>query len=176
VAKVFDLGEEFMNPQVLILMGSDSDYPVMEESVKILNKFGISSEIHVSSAHRSPEKTSRLVAEAPGRGVKVIIAAAGAAAHLPGVVAAGTILPVIGVPLSGTALNGVDALYAIVQMPAGVPVATVAIGKAGAKNAAILAAQMLALSDSALASKLDEFKKEMEKEVEEKDRKLQESL
>jgi 5-(carboxyamino)imidazole ribonucleotide mutase len=163
-----------MNPQVLILMGSDSDYPVMEETVTILNNFGVASEIHVSSAHRSPKKTASLVADAPKRGVRVIIAAAGAAAHLPGVIAAETILPVIGVPLSGTALNGVDALYAIVQMPAGVPVATMAIGKAGAKNAAILAVQMLALADQKLVAKLEAFKLDMEREVEEKDLKLQE--
>jgi 5-(carboxyamino)imidazole ribonucleotide mutase len=163
----------FMNPQVLIIMGSDSDYPVLEETSKILTQFEISHEMRISSAHRSPAKTEALVSGAADRGIKIIIAAAGVAAHLPGVVAAGTILPVIGVPMGGGALNGVDALYAIVQMPGGIPVATMAIGKSGAKNAGIMAVQILALSDVVLASKLVRFRQGMAREVEEKDALLQ---
>jgi len=155
-------------------MGSDSDIPVMEEASKVLQQFGIPFEMRISSAHRCPERTAALAAEAEGRGIKVVIAGAGMAAHLAGVMAAGTILPVIGVPIGGGALGGVDALYSTVQMPGGIPVATVAIGKAGAKNAGLLAVQMLALSDKNLASRLTEFKETMGREVEEKDRLLQE--
>jgi len=155
-------------------MGSDSDIPVMEEASKVLQQFGIPFEMRISSAHRCPERTAALAAEAEGRGIKVVIAGAGMAAHLAGVMAAGTILPVIGVPIGGGALGGVDALYSTVQMPGGIPVATVAIGKAGAKNAGLLAVQMLALSDKNLASRLKEFKETMAREVEEKDRLLQE--
>lgn len=162
-----------MNPKVLIVMGSDSDCPVLEETTQILKQFGIPYEMRIASAHRSPHKTAGLVEGAAERGIQVIIAAAGLAAHLPGVVAAGTILPVIGVPMGGGPLNGVDALYSIVQMPAGIPVATTAIGKAGAKNAALLAAQILALNDTALANKLRAFREQMAEDVEEKDRKLQ---
>jgi len=165
-----------MSGKVLIIMGSDSDYPVLEETARILKQFGVPFEMHVSSAHRSPRKTEELVCGAAERGIKIIIAAAGVAAHLPGVVAAGTILPVIGVPMAGGALNGVDALYSIVQMPAGVPVATMAIGKAGAKNAGILAVQILALEDGALAERLLTFRREMAREVEEKDAKLNRML
>lgn len=161
------------SPLVLILMGSDSDLPVMEESVNVLREFNVPLEIHVASAHRSPEKTHRLAAEAAERGVKVIIAAAGMAAHLAGVVAAATTLPVIGVPMPGGALNGVDALYAMVQMPGGIPVATMAIGKAGARNAALLAVQILALSDPRLARELLDHRRRMAEEVEEKDAELQ---
>src|SRR3954464_173389 len=137
-------------PQVLILMGSDSDAPVMQAAVDTLKEFGISSEMTVASAHRSPERVMRLVGEAPGRGVKVFIVGAGAAAHLGGVVAAHTTLPVIGVPIDSSALKGLDALLSTVQMPPGVPVATVSIGKPGATNAAVLAAQMIALGDAKL--------------------------
>ena len=165
-----------MDSKVLIIMGSDSDYPVLEETAKVLKQFGVPFEMHVSSAHRSPTKTEELVSGAVGQGIKVIIAAAGVAAHLPGVVAAGTILPVIGVPMAGGALNGVDALYSIVQMPGGVPVATMAIGKAGAKNAGILAVQILALADETLAGKLVRYREEMALEVEEKDAKLNRML
>lgn len=165
-----------MSGKILIIMGSDSDYPVLEETAKVLKQFGVPFEMHVSSAHRSPRKTEELVCGAAERGIKVIVAAAGVAAHLPGVVAAGTILPVIGVPMAGGALNGVDALYSIVQMPAGVPVATMAIGKAGAKNAGILAVQILALADAALAERLLTFREEMACEVEEKDAKLNRKL
>lgn len=162
-----------MNPKVLIVMGSDSDCPVLEEATKILEQFDIPYEMRIASAHRSPAKTAALVDGAAERGIQVIIAAAGLAAHLPGVVAAGTILPVIGVPMGGGPLNGVDALYSIVQMPGGIPVATTAIGKPGAKNAALLAAQILALSNSGLGLKLRRYRDEMANEVEEKDRKLQ---
>jgi 5-(carboxyamino)imidazole ribonucleotide mutase len=162
--------------KVLIVMGSDSDIPVMEETAKILQQFGVPFEMRISSAHRCPDKTAQLSAEAEGRGVKVIIAGAGMAAHLAGVMAAGTILPVIGVPIGGGPINGVDALYSTVQMPGGIPVATVAIGKAGAKNAGILAVQMLALSDAALAQQLKAYKESMAQEVESKDRELQVKL
>ncbi len=157
-------------PKVLIVMGSDSDIPVMEKAAKVLEDFAVPFEMRISSAHRCPERTATLAAEAEGRGIRVIIAGAGMAAHLAGVMAAGTILPVIGVPIGGGALNGVDALYSTVQMPGGIPVATVAIGKAGAKNAGILAVQMLALSDERLAERLREYREKMEREVEEKDR------
>jgi 5-(carboxyamino)imidazole ribonucleotide mutase len=160
-------------PLVLIMMGSDSDLSVMEEAAKVLAEFGVSSEVRISSAHRAPKKTGRLAAEAASRGVKVIIAGAGMAAHLAGVVAAETTLPVIAVPMPGGALNGVDALYAMVQMPGGIPVATMAIGKAGAKNAGLLAVQILALSDSSLAGRLLDYKVQMAAEVEEKDAALQ---
>lgn len=166
-----------MDPaKVLIVMGSDSDLPVMEEAAKILRQFGIPFEMRISSAHRCPDTTAQLSATAESRGVKVIIAGAGMAAHLAGVMAAGTILPVIGVPIGGGGLNGVDALHSTVQMPGGIPVATVAIGKAGAKNAGILAVQMLALSEPALALLLKEFKESMAREVAAKDRELQEKL
>ena len=161
------------NPQVLIMMGSDSDLPVMEEVGKMLKQFGVTYEMRISSAHRAPHKTAALAAEAAGRGIRIIIAAAGMAAHLAGVVAAETTLPVIGVPIGGGALNGVDALYAMVQMPGGIPVATMAIGKAGAKNAALFAVQILALCDPDLTGKLVAFRQEMAREVEAKDRELQ---
>jgi len=162
-----------MKAKVLIIMGSDSDYPVLEETAKMLKQFRVPFEMHVSSAHRSPKKTEELVSGAAGRGIKVIIAAAGMAAHLPGVVAAGTTLPVIGVPMGGGALNGVDALYSIVQMPGGIPVATMTIGKSGAKNAGILAVQILALSDQELDKKLMSYRKQMADEVERKDMEMQ---
>lgn len=159
-------------PQVLIVMGSDSDLPVMEEAAKVLKDFGVPWEMRISSAHRCPHRTATLASEAAGRGIKVIIAGAGMAAHLAGVIAAETTLPVIGVPIGGGPLNGVDALYSTVQMPAGIPVATVAIGKSGAKNAGILAVQMLALADSALGEKLSAYKEKMAGEVEAKDASL----
>ncbi len=162
-------------PKVLIVMGSDSDVPVMEKAAKVLKEFGVPCEMRISSAHRCPHRTATLAAEAAGRGISVIIAGAGMAAHLAGVIAAETILPVIGVPIGGGALNGVDALYSTVQMPGGIPVATVAIGKAGAKNAGILAVQMLALADETLAGRLREFKENMAREVEEKDAALRNS-
>ena len=151
---------------VLILMGSDSDAPVMQGAVDILRGMEIACEMTVASAHRSPERVMRLVREAPGRGVKVYIVGAGAAAHLAGVVAAHTTRPVIGVPIDSSALKGMDALLSTVQMPPGVPVATVAIGKPGATNAGVLAAQMIALGDRALAGKLTAYKKKLEEKVE----------
>ena len=163
-------------PLVSILMGSDSDYEVMVEAAKALDQFGIPFEMTVSSAHRTPERTAGIVRSARERGVKVIIAGAGAAAHLAGVVAAETVLPVIAVPIDCTSLHGLDALLAMVQMPAGIPVATVAIGKAGARNAGILAAQILALSDAGLTRKLVEFKAEMAIGVEAKAKALQKKL
>jgi phosphoribosylamine--glycine ligase len=153
-------------PQVLILMGSDSDAPVMQAAVEALNEFGISNEMTVASAHRSPARVMRLVSEAPGRGVKVFIVGAGAAAHLAGVVAAHTTLPVIGVPIDSSALKGLDALLSTVQMPPGVPVATVSIGKPGATNAGVLAAQILGVGDEAMAKKLGEYKKKLADKVE----------
>lgn len=161
------------DPKVLLVMGSDSDLPVMREAADVLAKFGIAHEMRISSAHRSPVRTLALASEAAGRGIKVIIAGAGMAAHLAGVVAAKTILPVIGVPMPGGALNGVDALYSTVQMPAGIPVATMAIGRAGAKNAGLFAVQILALSDMQLSRALQEYRMEMDKEVELKDQELQ---
>ena len=159
-------------PLVGILMGSDSDLSVMEEASKVLEKFGIGHEVIVSSAHRSPERTRKYVVGASKRGIKILIAGAGAAAHLAGVVAAETTLPVIGVPIGSSALNGLDALLSTAQMPGGVSVAGMAIGKAGAKNAGILAIQILALNDKNLHKKLLKFKKDQAKAVEQKSRKL----
>jgi 5-(carboxyamino)imidazole ribonucleotide mutase len=153
-------------------MGSDSDLEIMRETGKALEGFGIAYEIDVTSAHRSPARTSEFARNAAGRGIKVIIAGAGGAAHLAGVIAAETTLPVIGVPIPSTSLQGMDSLLATVQMPAGIPVATVAIGKAGATNAGILAAQMLALSDPAIAQKMVEHKEKLARGVEEKSKKL----
>ena len=161
------------SPLVLIVMGSDSDLPVMQEAADVLTKFGIPWEMRISSAHRSPVRTMALASEAAGRGIKIIIAGAGMAAHLAGVVAAKTTLPVIGVPIPGGALNGVDALYSTVQMPAGIPVATMAIGKAGAKNAGIFAVQVLALGDADLAEALLEYRCEMDLDCARKDSELQ---
>ena len=152
---------------VLILMGSDSDAPVMQAAVDILRELGISCEMTVASAHRSPDRVMRLVREAPDRGVKVFIVGAGAAAHLAGVVAAHTTAPVIGVPIDSSALKGLDALLSTVQMPPGVPVATVSIGKPGATNAGVLAAQILAVGDSRLREKLEGYKKKLADKVEE---------
>ena len=166
--------QEDVTPLVGIVMGSDSDFKIMKKAAQQLDEFGIPYEVLVASAHRSPEKALNFSAEAAGKGMRVIIAGARAAAHLPGVLAAKTILPVIGVPINATALNGVDALYAIVQMPSGIPVATVGID--GAKNAAILAAQMLALSDADLQAKLLAYKTDMAAGVAKKDAKLQEAL
>jgi 5-(carboxyamino)imidazole ribonucleotide mutase len=156
-------------PKVLIIMGSDSDLPVMQEAADVLDKFEVPWEMRISSAHRAPSKTMKLASEAADRGIRIIIAGAGMAAHLAGVVAAKTILPVIGVPMPGGALNGVDALYSTVQMPAGIPVATMAIGKAGAKNAGLFAIQVLALTDVQLTEALRDYRLEMEQDVERKD-------
>lgn len=160
-------------PVVLIVMGSDSDLATMEEAAKILTDFGVPFEMRISSAHRSPERTAKLAAEAAGRGVRLIIAAAGMAAHLAGVIAAETTLPVIGVPMGGGPLSGMDALYATVQMPGGIPVATMAIGKAGAKNAGLFAVQILSLTDRTLSDKFVAYRREMAAEVERKDEALQ---
>ncbi len=163
-------------PLVSIVMGSDSDFEIMREAAKALEGFGIPYEIDVTSAHRSPDRTAEYARGAAGRGISIIIAGAGGAAHLAGVIAAHTTLPVIGVPIPSTALNGIDSLLATVQMPAGIPVATVAIGKPGATNAGILAAQILAAADPALAKKLQAHKEKLAKGVEEKSRKLKENL
>lgn len=164
------------NPKVAILMGSDSDVPVMKEAAARLESFGIPYEMHISSAHRSPARTHDYAKGAAARGVEAFIVGAGAAAHLAGVVAGVTTLPVIGVPLNASALDGMDALLATVQMPAGVPVATMAIGKGGAANAGIFAAQIIARKDPEVAAKLVRFKEEMAAGVEAKDRQLQDSL
>jgi len=154
-----------MKPRVLIIMGSDSDLPVMEETARILDEFTVPYTITVASAHRTPARTMKLVRDAEKNGVDVIIGAAGMAAHLPGVIASHTVLPVIGVPLEASSLNGMDALLSIVQMPPGIPVATVSIGKAGAKNAAILAVQIMARKDPDLTKKLLDHRQKMAKEV-----------
>jgi len=146
-------------PKVLILMGSKKDQEVMMKSAQILEELKIPYQIEVSSAHRNPERTKKLARNAEKKGVKVIIAGAGMAAHLPGVIASYTNLPVIGVPLNASALSGLDSLFSIVQMPSGIPVATMAIGEAGAKNAAILAIQILALFDEKLKKRLEKSKK-----------------
>lgn len=161
-----------MKPLVSIVMGSDSDLEIMRECAKALDGFGIPYEMDITSAHRSPARTSEYARNAAGRGIKVIVAGAGGAAHLAGVIAAESTLPVIGVPIPSSSLQGLDSLLAIVQMPAGIPVATVAIGKAGATNAGILAAQMLALSDETLAKKLRDHKEKLARGVEEKSKKL----
>jgi len=163
------------NPQVSIVMGSDSDLEIMREAGKALEGFGIEYEIDVTSAHRSPDRTADYARKAASRGIRVIIAGAGGAAHLAGVIAAHTTLPVIGVPIPSTSLNGMDSLLSTVQMPAGITVATVAIGKPGATNAGILAAQIIGVADSAVAKKLDGHKQKLAKGVEEKSKKLQES-
>ncbi len=163
-------------PLVGILMGSDNDYEIMVETGRALKQFDIPFEMIVSSAHRTPERTTTFVREARARGMKVLIAGAGAAAHLAGVVAAETTLPVIAVPIDATAMRGLDALLAMVQMPAGIPVATMAIGKAGARNAGIFAAQILAAGDEGLARKLDTYKQEMAAGVISKGESLQKRL
>lgn len=146
-------------PKVAILLGSRTDEPVMQGCTEYLKGFGISYDLKISSAHRQPEETAAFVRQAEANGYSLIIAAAGMAAHLPGFAASMTTLPVIGVPLEGSALQGLDALYSVVQMPAGIPVATLAIGPAGAKNAAVLAAEILALHDSGIKKKLEDFRK-----------------
>jgi len=151
--------------KVAIVMGSSSDWKVVDHCYKTLKDFGITAEVKVMSAHRTPHEACEFAENAAKNGFKVIIGAAGGAAHLAGVLAGHTILPVIGIPMPGWALDGMDSLLSTVQMPRGVPVATVAIGKAGAVNAAILAIQILALSDESLAAKLVQFKKDMHDEV-----------
>jgi phosphoribosylaminoimidazole carboxylase PurE protein len=164
-----------IKPLVGVLMGSDSDLPIMSETASTLEKFGVPFEIDVSSAHRTPARTSEYARTAIERGLRVIIIGAGGAAHLGGVIAAETTLPVIGVPMA-TGLGGLDSLLSIVQMPAGVPVACTAIGKAGAVNAAILAVQILATSDPELARKLTEYKESLARSVIEKSQEVREQF
>ncbi len=162
------------NPKVGIVMGSDSDLKIMQDAVKVLRDFGVESELVVASAHRTPYKALQYAESAEERGIEVIIAGAGAAAHLGGVLAAVTPLPVIGVPINATALNGLDALYAMVQMPSGIPVATVAIN--GAKNAGILAAQILSVKEPELRKQLKAYKEKMAQEVEAKNQRVQQAV
>jgi 5-(carboxyamino)imidazole ribonucleotide mutase len=163
-------------PLVGIIMGSDTDFPVMSESAKMLDKFGVPYEIEVISAHRSPARTHEYATSAKERGLKTIIVAAGGAAHLAGVVAALTTLPVIAVPMATTVLNGIDSLLSTVQMPAGVPVAAMAIDKPGAANAAIYAAEILATSDEALAGRLAKYKEELARSVAEKSARVKQQV
>lgn len=156
-----------MNPKIGIIMGSQSDYQTMEATTTILDELAISYDVRVISAHRTPEAMVTYAKEARTKGFHVIIAGAGGAAHLPGMVAACTTLPVIGVPVQSRTLNGLDSLLSIVQMPAGVPVATVAIGEAGAKNAGLLAAQLLGMTDMEIAARLEAYRLEMKRAVEE---------
>jgi len=165
-----------MKPVVGIIMGSDSDLPTMQEATKVLKQFEIPYEIGVYSAHRSPHRTAEYVRTARERGLKLIIAGAGSSAHLAGVTAAETTLPVVGVPIDSSPLSGFDALLSTVQMPPGVPVATMGVGKSGATNAAIFAVQVLALSDEGLTARLSEYKSQLEKTVAEKSKKVQETL
>ena len=167
-----DLAEK-RRPQVGIVMGSDSDLDVMKETVAILRNFGVVFEITVASAHRTPRRAAEFAESARNRGIKVIIAGAGHAAHLAGAMAAHTTLPVIGVPIDSSAFQGLDALLSTVQMPPGIPVATVAVGKPGAVNAGILAVQILAVGDPALSDKLADYKAQMAAKVEEKAQKLE---
>ena len=162
--------------QVGIVMGSDSDMGVMQSAADVLKEFGVAFEITVASAHRSPQRAAVWASTAPERGIKVIIAGAGHAAHLAGAMAAHTSLPIIGVPIDSSCLQGMDALLATVQMPPGIPVATMAIGKPGARNAGILAVQILALADAALSHKLEEYKRDMAAKVEQKAQKLENSF
>ncbi len=157
-------------PLIGIIMGSDSDFPIMERAVEVCKEFGVEHEVHIVSAHRTPARMKEYAESAAKRGLKVIIAGAGGAAHLPGMTAAFTSLPVIGVPVQTKILKGLDSLLSVVQMPAGVPVATVAID--GAKNAGLLAIQILGAFDKKLQKKMDAYKANMEKEVKEKDKKL----
>jgi phosphoribosylaminoimidazole carboxylase PurE protein len=158
---------------ILIVMGSDSDLEIVKESIKVLKEFKVSHSVRVASAHRTPEVVIDIVGDAEVKGTKVIISAAGAAAHLGGVIAAHTTLPVIGVPIDATSFSGMDALLSTVQMPGGVPVASMAVGKAGAKNAALFAIQILSLSNDTLKKKLIKYKEDMKKKVIAKDKKIQ---
>jgi phosphoribosylaminoimidazole carboxylase PurE protein len=164
---------EAVSPLVGILMGSDSDLPTMGEAARVLQDFDVPFEIHVSSAHRTPDRVIRFARDAEKRGFRVLIAGAGGAAHLAGVTAAHTVLPVIGVPMEAGTLHGLDALLSTVQMPGGIPVATVAIGKSGARNAGLLAVQILALTDARLRRDLLASRRRMSAQVAEKDRQLQ---
>ena len=161
-----------VQPKVSIVLGSDSDYSIVQDMIQILADFGIEHEVTISSAHRSPGRTLQYAAALEGRGIQVVIACAGAAAHLAGVIAAHTILPVIGVPIDSSPLNGLDALLSTSMMPAGVPVATMGIGKSGASNAAVLAAQILARSSPELSERLRKYKKQLADRVEQRDGEL----
>lgn len=161
-------------PEVLVVMGSDSDWSIMQETIRTLNSFSITCEARVLSAHRTPDLAAETAAKAAERGIKIIIASAGMAAHLAGVLAAHTTLPVIGVPQKGGALDGLDALLSMAQMPSGIPVATVALGKAGAVNAAVLAAQILALNNPALCRRLADYKAELKNKTLQADQRVQE--
>jgi phosphoribosylaminoimidazole carboxylase PurE protein len=161
------------NPVVGIVMGSDSDLPVMEEAERVLDEFNIPYEVILSSAHRSPDRTIQYAKSAEERGLEVIIVGAGAAAHLAGVIASETTLPVVGIPIDSSPLKGMDSLLSTVQMPGGIPVATMAIGKAGARNAAILAVQILALKSPPLKEALKGYKKRLAQQVEEKAQAIQ---
>lgn len=163
-------------PQVGIVMGSDSDLPVMEQAADVLRQFGVPFEITVASAHRSPQRAADYAGSARKRGLKVIIAGAGHAAHLAGVLAAHTSLPIIGVPIDSSCLLGLDSLLATVQMPPGIPVATVAIGKPGARNAGVLAVQILAISDPQLTERLEVFKQDMADGVQTKAQKVEQQF
>jgi phosphoribosylaminoimidazole carboxylase, PurE protein len=162
--------------KVTIILGSDSDFEIIKEGIEILKEFGLPFTLEVSSAHRAPERTIRLIKEAEQQGTKIFIAVAGKAAHLPGVVASHTVLPVIGVPVESQALAGLDALLSIVQMPKGIPVATVALGKSGGANAALLAISILAITDDSLRKKLEAYRQKMAEKVEESSRRLKEKL
>ena len=163
------------NPIVGIVMGSDSDWPLVKKACETLDKFGVAYETRVISAHRTPDVAIDYSRTAEGRGLKVIIAAAGGAAHLGGVLAAATVLPVIGIPVAGGALNGLDALYATVQMPSGVPVATVAVGSAGPTNAALLAVQILGTADASLRENFRAHKEELRAKVAKANAKIREA-
>jgi len=162
-----------MKAKVLIVMGSDSDLPVMEGTAKVLKEFKIPYKMTVASAHRTPDRTLKLIKSSEKEGVQIMIAGAGAAAHLAGVVASHTTLPVIGVPIDSSPLKGIDALYSTVQMPPGIPVATMAVGKGGAKNAGIYAVQILALNDNRVAKALKDYRKKMADEVIKKAKKVE---
>ncbi len=164
------------SPLVGIVMGSDSDWPLVKKAADTLRTFGVPFEVRVISAHRTPALAEEYARTAAGRGVKVVIAAAGGAAHLGGILAANTILPVLGIPVAGGALNGVDALLATLQMPSGIPVGTVALGSAGPTNAALLAIQILALSDTGLSEKLVEHKTSLARKVEAANARIQAEL
>ena len=161
-----------INPKVAVVIGSDTDQPVVQDAIRVLTEFEIPYELTLASAHRSPDRTHRYAATLEERGLQVVIACAGAAAHLAGVIAAHTILPVIGVPVDSSPLKGIDALLSTSMMPAGVPVATMGIGRAGAMNAAVLAAQILARGDAAMAERLRDHKKKLAQQIEERDREL----
>jgi len=161
---------------IAIFIGSDSDYEVIKGALEVLKKFQVTFSLEVTSAHRSPKRTLKLISDAEKEGAKVFIAVAGKAAHLAGFVASHTVLPVIGVPVEASNLNGLDALLSTVQMPKGVPVATMGLGKSGAVNAAVLAIQILSLKEASLAEKMKEYRREMASQVEDKSKKIQENL